>query len=178
MLCQKCQKKEASVYYKESINGVTKTMALCPDCAEEARQSGSLNFNIGSAGLFGDNNMDSLFASLFSPKTQKSAKSDHVKKCTLCGATFAELMREGKTGCPDCYAVFEEELRPTVSRIHGNVTHTGRAPKKRKAQRATADKLRCLKQDLENAIKAEAFENAAKIRDEIRALEYQSGEQK
>ena len=35
MLCQKCQKKEATTYYQETVNGKTTTLHLCEDCAKE-----------------------------------------------------------------------------------------------------------------------------------------------
>ena len=33
MMCTKCGKKEASVYYKQNINGNVTEMNLCEDCA-------------------------------------------------------------------------------------------------------------------------------------------------
>ena len=34
MKCEKCGKNEATMYYKETVNGVTREMHLCPECAQ------------------------------------------------------------------------------------------------------------------------------------------------
>ena len=39
MKCEKCGKNEATMYYKETINGVTREMHLCPDCATDRKTS-------------------------------------------------------------------------------------------------------------------------------------------
>ena len=36
MLCEKCGKKEAEVYIRNTVNGRETEMNLCRDCAEEA----------------------------------------------------------------------------------------------------------------------------------------------
>ena len=35
MKCEKCGKNEATMYYKETVNGVTREMHLCPECAQK-----------------------------------------------------------------------------------------------------------------------------------------------
>jgi protein arginine kinase activator len=80
-------------------------------------------------------------------------------------------LKSSKAFCPECYTTFLEELRPTLRSLHGNVTHTGRAPAGRRAQQEKRDKLASLKAQLGEAIKEENFEEAAKLRDEIRGLE-------
>ena len=35
MLCQNCGKNEATMYFRQTVNGQTKEMHLCPECADQ-----------------------------------------------------------------------------------------------------------------------------------------------
>ncbi len=162
MKCTRCNAKEATVFYREIVNGKETKYALCSDCAAAMeKESGSL-----FADPFGGN----LLGSLFSDIPQKIQPRKEEKKCTLCGATFRQLAENGKVGCPACYTSFREELAPTLKRLHGTAVHRGRVPKKFQAKRTAMEKLASLERDLKKAIETEAYEEAAKLRDEIRAL--------
>ena len=39
MLCEKCKKNEASVFYRENINGKERKYSLCPECAAELEKN-------------------------------------------------------------------------------------------------------------------------------------------
>lgn len=41
MKCEKCGKNEATMYYKETVNGVTREMHLCPECAKKENLGGA-----------------------------------------------------------------------------------------------------------------------------------------
>ncbi len=43
MLCQKCNKNKASVYYNKIVNGEKTEMYLCSECAKENTE---MNFNL------------------------------------------------------------------------------------------------------------------------------------
>lgn len=142
---------------------------MCASCKEQLQKSGelSLGFEDSPLSVFGGgytNLLDGLFGTaLPSQKTEKSCKG--------CGATFAVLAKSGKVCCPLCYEAFAQELEPTIRSLHGNVTHTGRAPAKRRAASEKKNKLRTLREELKEAIQTENFEKAASLRDQIRALE-------
>ena len=42
MQCQRCNKKKATVFYRENVSGRVKAMRLCGDCAEVLEQAGEL----------------------------------------------------------------------------------------------------------------------------------------
>ena len=42
MQCQRCNKKKATVFYRENIGGRVKALRLCGDCAEVLEQAGEL----------------------------------------------------------------------------------------------------------------------------------------
>ena len=170
MLCQKCKKNEANVFLSESINGKEKTYALCSDCARELKEKGELNSPI-SGGIFdADIDVGNLFSSLFGSHTS-IAGTTKSKRCPSCGSTFANFVKLGRAGCPECYSEFSGEIADTVSRIHGNTVHKGRAPKAFKKKFDRAKLLSDLKNQLASAIAAEEFERAAELRDKIREIE-------
>lgn len=45
MLCEKCKKNEASVFYRENINGKERKYSLCPECAAELEKNGEIKFS-------------------------------------------------------------------------------------------------------------------------------------
>lgn len=170
MLCEKCKKNNAEVYYSENINGKETKYALCRECAEKMK--GELGFQIPS--LFHDSffggDIGSLIGSMLVPqKSQKTAATR--KKCDLCGMTFDDLRREGKAGCPRCYDTFGDELERTVAGIHGGTRHTGRVPAKYRAKQETAEQIAELRRQIGEAVAAEDYEKAATLRDQIRELE-------
>ena len=173
MLCERCKKNEATVHYREIMNGKEKKYLLCSDCAKELEKSGEISlsapkfFNDAESGLF-----NSMFGSLFAPQRGERSLSE-AKKCPLCGATFGELVKEGKVGCAKCYDTFASELERTVTGIHGQSTHTGRSPAKLKDKLDVRQRIRALERELKDAIKDERYERAAELRDELNSLRAQ-----
>lgn len=162
MKCEKCNEREASVFLEQTINGESRSLHLCHDCAKIVQKEGFFEtpFPFG-ADLFGG-----LFGLSAPTRTSSSSKT-----CPDCGATFALIRREGKVCCPRCYDTFAEELSPTIHSLHGKVTHTGRAPAGLRVAREKQTRLSTLQNELKNAIAAEEYEKAATLRDEIRAIE-------
>lgn len=152
MLCSKCHKNEASVYFKQNINGEVREYALCSECAAEAE--------LGFTPL-------NLFGSMF---TQVKPKTVH-KRCTLCSSTFDEIKKKGKVGCAECYSVFSEELKPMIESIHRGAKHNGRAPEGHAEKRKAENELELLRKELREAIEAEEYERAAELRDLIKQKE-------
>lgn len=175
MICKRCGKNNAEIYYKQTVNGHTEEYVLCAQCADELKKQGKLN--IGTSGFFDDFGFgkESSFFGLSDifglPRGSGRTKQSEKKKCTLCASTFDDLVRNGKVGCAKCYEVFSDELRGSVESIHGKAKYMGKIPKRFKAKETKADKLKALKAEMDGAIKSQEFERAAELRDAIRALE-------
>ena len=58
-----------------------------------------------------------------------------------------------------------------LERVHGARTHVGRVPGTSEKELERLQQMTDLRQQLEVAIRDEAYESAARLRDEIRALE-------
>lgn len=102
-----------------------------------------------------------LINNIIKHKQEQHKKS--VKTCAACGTTIQDIANTSRIGCPDCYTTFKEELKPFIMNFHKAYQHIGKSPKKID----TKD----LKKALEEAIKKEDYELAAKLRDEIKKLE-------
>lgn len=166
MKCENCNQNEATFFYEENVNGVKKSMRLCAECA--AKMQHVEQFQAPFAG-FGSSLLNGLFG-------HAGAATEPAKSCPGCKATFRDLQKSGKAFCPRCYETFREELKPSLRSLHGgSLTHVGRAPADRRAKKEKRDRLDTLKKELAEAIRTEQFEEAAKLRDQIRALEKEEG---
>ncbi|MBQ7292905.1 MAG: UvrB/UvrC motif-containing protein [Clostridia bacterium] len=171
MLCERCKKNTATVFYEENINGQKHSCSLCSECAAEIN-SGDNTVGIFPFSGFGGLH-DQIFAGLFGFNDAPIKKS---KTCSFCSATFSDFQKNGKTGCPKCYETFSDELRSTIRSIHGNVKHVGRSPAKFRKNREKEDKLKVLRKQLKEAVSDENFELAASLRDQIKAIENEKKE--
>ncbi len=98
--------------------------------------------------------------------------------CPTCGMTWASFREKGLLGCPDCYDTFEEQLTPLLSRAHeGGVHHTGKSPSRAGISAGLHRELSTLRRELDEAIVAEDYERAASLRDRIRELHGESGQE-
>lgn len=159
MLCQSCEKKQATTHIKTIMNGELKEYRLCSDCAKKYGYGSFL----GDVGF----DLDKLFGSFMDGIGTTKTK----KRCQCCGSSFEDIAKSGKVGCAECYDVFYEELLPSVQRIHGRTSHTGKLAHSAGTEVKVRNEIAKLRTELEKAIKEQEFEKAAELRDRIRELE-------
>lgn len=173
MLCDKCKKNEAKIYYTEIINGEKTEQHLCEDCATEYT-----SFQMGTPIINQELTLGSLLSTILGNYYGNSNyEKDQVEKelhCEGCGMTYSEFMHVGKFGCNQCYDSFQKVLEKSIKNIQGSDTHTGKKPKgfETKTEKLVKDLSETDKLSirLQDAIEKEEFEEAAKIRDKIRDL--------
>lgn len=179
MLCEKCKKNEATFYYHENVNGNEKTYRLCSDCAAEMEKNGEINkfdsdkYFESFDTFFSDpfSHMNNLLSGMFGDTGVKQlSSSTKEKKCPVCGTTFREFAENGMAGCPSCYETFEDELKPTIGKVHGHTAHVGRTPSRFKEKLDIKKRISELEAEQKQAIKNENYERAAEIRDEIKSI--------
>lgn len=184
MLCQNCGENEANVRYTQIINGEKKEMILCEKCSknlgiEDIDFSMPIDFSSFFGGILGcENEQD--FISL-------NKRLENLK-CKFCGMKYDDFTKTGKFGCGSCYEAFSEKIDPILKRIHGsnryigkkieildkNITKeqkTSKEEEKTKVNISEVQKIERLKNELKQLIKEEKYEEAAKIRDEIKNIE-------
>ena len=163
MLCQNCQKNEATTHIKRIVNGETTQAHLCSDCAKSLGYDSMFSdFNFGFSDMLRDFFSDSPVAAL----------SANSVKCDNCGSSFNDIVRSGRIGCADCYETFFDKLAPSIQRIHGKTKHEGKVPLSCVTNESEKNSdIASLRDELNEAIKNEDFEKAASLRDQIKALE-------
>jgi len=98
------------------------------------------------------------------------------QQCEQCHLSYPEFAQEGKFGCRDCYEHFNDRLETLFRKIHGNAQHSGKIPQRTGKVLGIKRQLERLYGELQAAIRQEAFEKAAELRDRIRELEKKRAE--
>jgi protein arginine kinase activator len=162
MVCNLCNKNTATVHLTEIIDGQMNELHLCEECARQKSAQMEQQFGLSD-----------LLAGMaeFSKPPIKEVESVTVK-CLNCGLTYKDFKKIGRLGCSECYNEFRKYLGPLLKRIHGSIQHVGKNPvrggKQARSRKVDLDELRYR---LQRAIETEAFEEAAKIRDQIKEIE-------
>ena len=166
MLCDKCQKRQATVHVERIVNDERVEYNLCEQCAQTQGELGTFFTNP----VF---SINSLLSALLNDEERRSRAlpTEPSNRCPTCNLTYGEFARVGRLGCSDCYDTFSERLDSILRRIQGSVTHVGKVPKRAGAHLALRRQITQFRRELEHAVEQEAYEQAAEIRDRIRALE-------
>ena len=180
MLCEKCKKNQATVFLRETVNGRETAYSLCGECAEDMKKEGKLKLSFGPFGGYlslADDGMYPFFGSIFASPRMLGGKPTEKKICPLCGASFDDIRKSGKLGCPECYETFAAELEPAFG-CYGSAAAGGdrRIPRAAREKLERDERLSELEAGLKAAVAAENFEEAARLRDEIRAIKAADGE--
>ncbi len=153
----------ANVQITQLVNNQKTVLYLCESCAG-AREKLLIDLPF---------NMSNLLSSIMENMhgvTQVPIKGEDMQ-CDVCGMSYDEFTHSGKFGCWNCYNSFSQRLDPIFRRLHGNTKHTGKVPTKVDSERKTAKEIYNLRLMLKDAVKVEKYEEAARIRDKIKALE-------
>ncbi len=186
MKCENCGRNDANVKYTQIINGEKKQMFLCEECSEKLGL-GDIHFNMPI-------NFTSFLTDFFNDmegfNLLPSMNSLDTVKCSKCGLSWDEFLQTGRFGCSNCYDDFESRIDPILRSMQGATNHIGRLgevkegntvkqnldDKIQKEENNNIRELDKLKNDLKQAIKDERYEDAAKIRDEIKKHESEENE--
>ena len=194
MLCDKCHSKEAVINYIEIAGGVKRQIHLCEDCAAEMTGMRSNLTSLGNASFLAN-----LLASVLGMRDDGGMDSESLRKtnivCPSCGMTYNEFLKIGTFGCPDCYKTYNFLLDSYLKKIQGNCEHSGKYPfysgetvhvgqakpdtETDQATNPGGDIAIMVDEDsaeaelqaaLHRAVAREEYEEAARIRDIIRAM--------
>jgi len=160
MLCDICGKNPATVHLTEIIDDQMNELHLCEECARA--KSAQMDQQFG---------LSDLLAGLAEFEKPDLEKEVSTLKCPNCNLTYADFKKIGRLGCGECYLAFKKYLGPLLKRIHGSSRHMGKTPVKILKALKPKVSLEELRLKLQKAIEAEEFEEAAKIRDQIKEFE-------
>jgi protein arginine kinase activator len=148
----------------EINDGVRSEMHICEQCASDQGVATQSQMSINEL-------LSHLLASQPSEEEMFGA-SDKDLTCPNCGFTLDRLRKEGSLGCPMDYKVFEAALVPLIERAHnGKSTHCGKVPTKVPKDTRKLVELSSLRRQLEEAVRDEDYELAAKLRDQMKKME-------
>lgn len=166
MLCQKCHKNLATERYTEVIDGQVKELQMCSACINEHQSADTSGF-----ALFGE-----APAPRRAARRRKPSETLTVNvQCPSCGSESKSIQQEGMVGCAVCYDTFGDELENFVRERHTALIHRGKAPNRDDEREQLRVELQTKRALLRSALRAERYEEAAGLRDEIKDLEQRSG---
>lgn len=169
MLCQKCNEREATVHYTNIINGMKVEVYLCQTCAQkEGDLFGQMEQMVLPAPL------QQFISALLLSEAYHMMDTNQISMvtCPSCGLTYGQFVAQGKFQCANCYMTFQEALGPLFEKLHNkNKKHVGKIPKRSGETMILHKEILRRKQELKEMVAVENFEEAARLRDEIRALE-------
>lgn len=159
-MCQICMEAKATVHISD-MAPTKRDRHLCEDCAER------------EGIIVKSHHTTSEILQQFIKQKVGLATGEEFK-CDGCGMTFRDFQTKGQLGCPQCYSALAPMLMPLIERAHeGHASHVGKAPMTAEPTIRRQVGLLRLRRELEEALEGENYEQAARVRDEIEALESQ-----
>lgn len=169
MKCQKCEK-PATFHITELTGGEVVALHFCAECAElYLKPQAAVTSTKTPKDL-----KQFITKQLKIGQTAEDLARLDQKACPMCGITFYEFRQAGRLGCPFDYTHFSTELTPLLINIHGETQHKGKRPKYGIQDTEEQTKLIRLRRELNAAIEREDYEEASRLRDEIRSIEGKS----
>ena len=171
-MCDDCHINTATVHLTHVERNEAHTFHLCEECArgrgvpipdEETLLKG-LETIVGNAvaALAGQQ----LKLAVKQAEEEKVADPEAGIGCSSCGMKLTDFRATGRLGCAGCYGSFEEQVERLLLHIHGFCGHKGKKYGT-KESRGGKREVERLQRELNEAISAQRFEQAAIIRDAI-----------
>ena len=108
-----------------------------------------------------------IVSSADDPESERPAAAT----CPSCGLGYNTFRKEGLLGCEHCYEAFVSQLGPLLQRTHEGATHhVGKVPRRSGGSVDRGTIVATLRKQLLDAIGAEHYEKAAKLRDRLREV--------
>ncbi len=152
--CSHCNN-PATVHLTQIVNNKIIKVDLCESCAQAKGVTDPEGFSLAD-----------LLTN--APLTPNSGEPQIT--CPDCGLTTADFRRTGRLGCASCFQSFVSLLRPVLEDMHAGTIHQGKVPEVALSRQTSVAELQGLENALQRAIAEEAYEEAAKYRDQIKAI--------
>ena len=157
-MCDECGANPANIHLTQIMQNETQVFHLCEECARKKGISINVQGELETNGF----------------EQEKSIEPD--KQCAHCGLKYSDFRAKGWLGCSDCYGAFENEIDELLVQVHGSSTHKGKRYSGQIRTAGLSGEIKRLRQELAIAIKNEAFEQAAMLRDAIHNLKHSNAE--
>jgi protein arginine kinase activator len=163
MNCHMCGERRATIHLLELIDGRQKSVWLCSICASGRPDIPRLDPADGiKAGE------SPTLASFLGQSYAGDQQAVAAPPCPECGYRIAAFQERNRLGCPGCYPHFRRQIAPIVARFHRHASHVGRVPRRAGGHATRQGEMTRVRVALEKAIRAEDYEEAARLRDTLR----------
>lgn len=159
--CSICGHEEIHVQLTEFRDGRPQSRDLCAACAEKQ----GIQFPDIPEPSEGESWQHFLHREL------KDRAGESPLECPDCSMTFRDFESSGQLSCPGCYQTFMGDLTRLLASYHGDSQHRGRFPRFLKKEIRHRQRLRSVRERLQESIASENYEEAARLRDEVKDLE-------
>ncbi len=166
MKCEICGSRKAVIHIQQVIGKERVDLHLCDSCALER----GISSNEERIEL----SISSLLHGLVDLRKMKGAKE---KTCPRCASTWEQISKRQQMGCPECYPTFAKETQAFFQQLVEKPQHRGKLPKRLRTYKTYLVDVVKLKEGLNEALRREDYEKAARIRDRIKELENIPGEE-
>jgi protein arginine kinase activator len=162
MLCQNCHKNLATVRYAEVVDGHVSDKHLCANCLAQQQNNATSGFELPVTA-----------SGARRPPAEKVAREAmrQQRACPACGALLSRIMDSGKVGCSRCYSAFGEQVESILEGLQRSLQHRGKRCYHEDNRERLRSDLQNKRSLLRSVLKAERYEEAAQLRDEIQSLE-------
>jgi protein arginine kinase activator len=174
--CQLCAKRPASTHLTELEPGTgqRQELHLCAMCIQRL----GLKLEAGPPPIATILDMKPEESSSAKIKINLNVNTVTVaaveeERCPSCGLAYGEFGSGKLFGCSHDYVAFSDKVEGLLRNYHGVCTHKGRRPENAQlpAHMELAAQRNQLDVALRKAVAGEKFEDAARLRDELRRLE-------
>ncbi|MBV9658342.1 MAG: UvrB/UvrC motif-containing protein [Verrucomicrobia bacterium] len=181
MVCDNCKQKPAEVFYSQIAEGKLLKVNLCKECSKEKGVEDPTGFALAELLQGMGENVEvspvtgaGKAAGVGGGSSGGGEREETTSlKCPVCGFAQSDFKKTGRLGCSECYTTFAENLAPLLKQMHKGTSHSGKVPARQRRQQEMTGRMNLLRQDLVKAVRAENYEDAASLRDQIRLLEGQ-----
>ena len=162
MQCDSCHHKKATVFLTQIIKGEMQKVNLCEACSKEKGVTDPTGFALADM--------------LLGLGSQSSEGASKERTCPSCGMPQSVFRKTGRLGCSKCYETFADNLEHLLKAMHkgtqqtGRIQHTGKVPSSAAQNVAVSSRLAELQAALNSAVAGEQYEEAARLRDELKRL--------
>lgn len=162
MLCQKCHKNVATARYAEVVDGQVTEQQLCAECLLRHQHDSAIGFELAgpTPGLH-----------RHASKEAEEEPPGAAKTCPGCGLSFATIHEKARVGCPACYESFGRQIESILEGLHRALQHKGKLARVEDSRTRLRADLQAKRALLRSVLRAENYEEAARLRDEIRGIE-------
>ena len=171
--CHICGK-PASIFLTQIVEGKTRDLALCEECARKKGIFDPRKLSLAEQFLPPELSGDveqfirAMIAESFShggEEEERSLAADELTECPSCHYKLVDFQNTGLLGCPDCYEAFAAEFDDFEEGEDSADT-----PAREEPEPSVSSQKKRLEAMLRHAVQRENYEEAARLRDQIKNL--------